>query len=258
MQALSSHSNRGLSALAERQMRNWAIDLQTRQRVAEERELTEVQPLIHPYIAISREAGCNASALAAAVAEKCGWKLLDRELLDYMAEHERLSRMALEFVDEKSASWFHEMFGTWLDRQLVSQAEYVSRLGKLLLLQAQHENTVFVGRGAHFMLPRESGLVVRVIAPLKMRIQNIAEWRHCTEHEAKAFVETTDYNREQFVQRYFHHDLRDPHLYDLIINLAHIPRSQAIELIVDAAKHHEQRAHFSASRRASASSVLKV
>jgi hypothetical protein len=163
---------------------------------------------------------------------------LDSELLDYMAEHDHLSRLALEFVDERAVSWFHEMFGTWLDKQLVSQAEYVSRLGKLLLLAAQHESTVFVGRGAHFMLPRDRGIAVRIIAPIKQRIHNIMDLRQCREREAKDFIERTDRGREQFVERYFHRDVSDPHLYDLMINLGYIPRAEAVDLIVAAVERH--------------------
>jgi|tagenome__1003787_1003787.scaffolds.fasta_scaffold20896133_2 cytidylate kinase len=191
-------------------------------------------------VPVSREAGVDATSLSRAVAEKCGWQLFDRELLDYMAEHDHLSRLALEFVDERSVSWFHEMFSTWLEKQLVSQAEFVSRLGKVLLLAAQHENSVFVGRGAQFMLPREHGLAVRIIAPLAMRVRKIMEHRQCSEREANEFIETTDRGRAAFVQRYFHHAVADPHLYDLMINLAHIPREDAVDLIVSEAKRHEQ------------------
>src|SRR3954463_9256808 len=211
--------NRTMSLAAERQMRNWALDMQIKQRVASEREHIQVNDFIHPYVFVSREAGVDATSLSRAVAEKCGWKLFDRELLDYMAEHDHLSRLALEFVDERAVSWFHEMFGTWLEKQLVSQAEYVSRLGKILLLQAQDESSVFVGRGAQFMLPRERVLRVRVIAPIKQRIRTIMNLRACGEREAREYIETTDREREQFVQRYFHHDLSDPHLYNLVINL---------------------------------------
>jgi len=222
-------------------MRNWAIELQTQQRLAEERELTHVPQLIHPYIVISREAGTDASGLAHEVGAKCGWKVLDSELLDYMAEHDHLSRFALDFVDERAVSWFHEMFGKWLEKQLISQAEYVGRLGRLVLLAAQHESTIFVGRGVQFLLPRDRGLIVRIIAPAEQRIRCVSQKRQCNEHEAKEFIEATDYGREQFVQRYFHHNVAEPHLYDLIINLAHIPRDEAVDLVVTQVKRHQQR-----------------
>jgi cytidylate kinase len=128
------------------------------------------------------------------------------------------------------------MFGKWLDDQLISQVEYVSRLGRVVLLAAQHESTVFVGRGAQFMLPREVGVAVRIIAPRKERIHRIMEKRRCTEREAKAFVDNTDFARAHFVQRYFHHDVADPQLYDLVVNLAHLPRDAAVGLIAEECK----------------------
>lgn len=228
--------NHAVSDVAERQMRHWALDLQTRQQIAVERAHTNVPQLIQPYIAISREAGVDAAELAAAIAASCGWKVLDRELLDYLAEHENLSRLALEFVDERTVSWFHEMFGKWLEQQLVSQAEYVSRLGRLVLLAAQHESSIFVGRGVQFMLPRQRGLVVRFIAPLKQRVECLRNRKGCDEREAKRLVAEIDDNRAQFVQRYFHHDIASPHLYDLVINLAHVPREEAAELVATTAK----------------------
>lgn len=252
MRTSTTHSNRGQSELAERQMRNWVLELQTQQRLAEERELTQVQQLIHPYVVISREAGINAGGIAQAVAASCGWRALDSELLDFLAEHDHLSRLALDFVDERAVSWFHEMFGKWLDKQLVSQAEYVSRLGKIALLAAQYESTVFVGRGVQFMLPRECGLAVRIVAPAKVRIQSIMDRRQCNEREAKDFIEATERGREQFVRRYFHHDTSNPHLFDLVINLAHIPREEAIEMISGAARRLAKRTLTAAAGRASA------
>jgi cytidylate kinase len=138
----------------------------------------------------------------------------------------------MEIVDEKTASWFHEIFGKWLNERLVSQAEFVHRLGKVVLLAAQHESTVFVGRGAQFILPRESGVAVRLIAPRKQRLARIMEIRGCTRHEAERFIDEMDKGRADFVKRYFHHDVADPHLYDLVINLEHTSREGAVDLIL--------------------------
>jgi cytidylate kinase len=142
-------------------------------------------------------------------------------------------------------SWFRETFGKWLDEQLVSQAEYVSRLGKLVLLAAQHESTVFVGRGVQFILPRENGVAVRIIAPRKERVQRVQEQRQCTRHEAERFVDHTDNDRSEFVRRYFLHDVADPRLYDLVINLQHVSREAAIDII---AGECQRRAHAATQR----------
>jgi cytidylate kinase len=227
-------------------MRTWALQLQSQQQLEDERRTPAVRELIHPYLAISRETGVNAREIAAAVASRCGWKLFDRELLDYLAEHNHLSRIALDFVDERTVCWFHEVFGKWLDSQLVSQAEYVSRLGRLVLLAAQHESTVFVGRGVQFILPRDRGVAVRLVAPRKQRVECITAQRQCSPKEAERFIDETDSGREHFVRRYFHRDVADSHLYDLVINLEHVPREAAVDLIVgECARIPERKAAIS-------------
>ena len=231
MGVTSSSRDRGLSQVAERQMRSWAHQLQLQQRQSPQGTPQIVSRLIHPYVSLSRETGANGGALAERVASLLKWKVLDRELLDYMAERFNLSRTSLEFVDETVASWFHEMFGKWLDERLVSQAEYVRRLGRMVLLAAQCESTVFVGRGVQFMLPSEAGFAVRIIAPKKMRVDHIMELHGCDHHEAEKYVDETDRGREQFVQRYFHRDTTDPHLYALVTNLEFLSMDDAAGLI---------------------------
>jgi len=221
-----------MSEFAERQMRTWALRLESLQRLEEQRAAAQPQQFIHPYIAISREAGADAGEIAKTVAARLEWKILDRELLDYMAEQNHWSRIALEYVDERTASWFHDTFGKWLDEKIVSQAEYVHRLGQVVLVAAHHESTVFVGRGAQFILPREAGLAVRVIGPKKQRIECIVGRRQCNQQEAEKFIDETDKGRADFVRRYFHHDVADPQLYDLVVNLEHTSRDAAAELIL--------------------------
>jgi cytidylate kinase len=211
-------------------MRIWALDLEAKKRLEEERAVP--QQLIYPYIAISRETGVNAREFADLVAKKLGWKVFDRELLDYMAEHYHWSNVALDYVDEKTASWFHETFGKMLDEQIVTQAEYVSRLGKLVLLAAQHESHVFVGRGVQFILPKDRGLTVRILAPKNERIKRVMERRNCSQADAERFIDETDKGRAAFVRRYFQHDVSDPRLYDLVINLEHTSRDAALNLLV--------------------------
>lgn len=233
--------SRELSEAAEHQMRAWALRMESQQRLEEDTAKAPAKQLIKPYVAISREAGVDASEIAEAIAYKCGWTVLDRELLDYMVQQYHWSRIAIDYVDERTVSWFHETFGKWLDEQLVTQAEFVHRVGKIVLLAAQHESMVFVGRGSQFILPREVGLAVRVIAPRKQRVQRIMVRRKCNRRDAEKFVDDTDKGRADFVQRYFRRDVADPHLYDLVINLEHMPRQVAVELIANEATRLSKR-----------------
>jgi hypothetical protein len=232
MGTMTSSRSHELSKFAERQMRTWALGMETQRQLERQRAAASPQQLIYPYVAISRETGVDAGEIAQLVGSKGTLKVFDRELLDYMIEHYHWSRIALEYVDERTVSWFHDTFGKWLDSQLVGQPEYVSRLHKIVLMAAQHETTVFVGRGAQFILPSERGLTVRIIAPKKQRINRIVERRQCSSSDAERFIDETDKGRADFVRQYFHHDVGDPHLYDLVINLSHRSRDAAADLIL--------------------------
>ncbi|MFO0948203.1 MAG: cytidylate kinase family protein [Planctomycetota bacterium] len=61
-------------------------------------------------VTISREAGLDGAALGEEIASRLGWEMLDRQLLDYMAQKYKLPRDMLEFVDETSANWLYDYF----------------------------------------------------------------------------------------------------------------------------------------------------
>jgi cytidylate kinase len=226
-------SNKISAKAAEHQMRQWALGLEIRHRREDERATRNVSDQIHPFVSISREAGAGGEEIGTLVGQRLGWKVVDREILDYIAEKYNLSRYMLDVVDENTCNWMRETFGKWLDSQLVTQSEYVVHLGQIALLAAQHANTVFIGRATQFTLPREKGLVVRIISPLKMRVLETARQRNLTHEAAREIVDEVDKHRQEFIKHYFHKDVTDPHLYDLVINRQHYSMECAVDLIVD-------------------------
>jgi cytidylate kinase len=217
---------------AEHRMRQWAIGLEINERIAREVAVKQLPEQVHPYIYISREAGAGAGTIARLVCEQLGWDVLGRELLDCMANQFHLEKGMVEFVDEKTTSWLLDVFGKWLDRQVVTESEYVTHLGQVVLMAARHASTVFVGRGAQFLLPRHRGLAVEIVAPLPQRIERIMRRDGLSRDDARRHLERTDRERREFVREHFHHDVSDPHLYDLVINLEHLAPEDAAELIV--------------------------
>ncbi|RIK87664.1 MAG: hypothetical protein DCC67_01710 [Planctomycetota bacterium] len=227
--------SRELSGKAEQQMRTWALALELTPPPKPSGK-TPLASLIKPYIALSREAGVDAAEIAQVVATELHWKVLDREMVDYIADQHNWSRVSVESVDERQSSWFHDTLGKWLDSKLVSQVEYVRGLGRIVALAAQRESVVFVGRGAQFILPRDAGLTVRLVAPKKARLQHLAQCANCSEHEAEKMLEEVDRGRADFVRRYFHRDIADASVYDLVVNLEHFTNEQAAGLIIEASR----------------------
>jgi cytidylate kinase len=189
---------------------------------------------IGPYLTISREAGAGGSHIARLVGEAIGWDVLDRKLLECVAEICQTSPAVLELVDETTTNWVTEIFGNLLNPASVTQMQYVCRLSRVILMTARAGKVIYVGRGAQFVLPRERGLSVRIVAPQKYRVQQIMERRHLSFEEAGDYVVKTDAGRQDFVRQYFHHDVPDSHLFDLVLNVKKLGPERTAHLIAEA------------------------
>jgi cytidylate kinase len=216
-----------VAPIAERQIRRWAMSLR-----AEERRVPGQLPgAVHPFVAISREAGAGGAEIGRLVAARLGCDCLGNQLLTCMAEQYGLPEGLLHLVDETTSGWLHETVRLWLDRRAITQDEYVMHLGQLLVLATRQGSAVFVGRGAQFLLPRERGLAVRIVAPLERRIARAMERRKLGREAATAHVRDTDEGRMSFVRRHFHADVADPRVYDLVVNLEYLDREAAAEVV---------------------------
>jgi cytidylate kinase len=65
-----------------------------------------------------------------------------------------------------------------------------------------------------------------------MRIKRIREKRQCSEGEARKYILETDQGRRDLIKHHFNREIGDPHLYDLVLNLAHMSLESAADLIV--------------------------
>jgi cytidylate kinase len=225
---------RAIAPIAERQVRRWAMRLESEERIAPDRMVARLPGMIHPYVAISREAGAGGGEVGHAVAAQLGCECLDNELLTYVAKRYGLPEGLLRLVDETASTWLHETVRLWLDRRAITQDEYVMHVGQLMLLAARESTAVFVGRGAQFVLPRDRGLAVRLIAPVEQRIARTMERRKLARDDAAARVRETDAGRALLVRRQFRADIADPRLYDVVLNLEHLEHGAAADVIVTA------------------------
>ncbi len=222
----------GILAAAERRMRAWAMTEEIAHRTIETHGPSRMRPQLGRFISLSREVGAGGSELAACLGEKLGWEVLDRNLLDQVAERYRLSKPMLELVDETTANWAFDILGTWVDRKLISHEKYMVHLARVILARARRGDVVFVGRGAQFLLPRDHGLAVRIIADEKYRLSRIMAQENLDETTARHWMEEAERGRNEFVQRFFRRDPNDPHLYDLVIRVDRIGVEAAATLII--------------------------
>jgi cytidylate kinase len=185
-------------------------------------------------IALSRESGANGPAVARAVAERLGWEVYDRELLQHVAQEMGLRAQLLESVDERRKGWLRECLEAFASAPAVSEGAYVRHLVEALLALAAHWACVFVGRGAAQVLPAATTLRVRLVGPEGERVEGIRQRFGISREDAARWVAMTEAERGRFVRDHFHKDPADPRLYDLVLNSSRFSAGECAGLIVEA------------------------
>jgi cytidylate kinase len=185
-------------------------------------------------IALSREAGANGTAVGQEVGTRLGWPVYDHELLERIAQDMGVHTRLLESVDERRVSWLLEAFEGLMSVPYASESGYVHRLVKTVLALGNHGECIIVGRGAALILPAQTTLRVRLIAPLKNRSAAMSKRLGVPELEATRQLEALDRDRNTFVRDHFFKDPADPRHYDLVLNFARFDVAGCAELIVDA------------------------
>ena len=230
----STREDPRILAAAERRMKEWAMTEEIAHRTMQTHAAHAARPRLGPYISISREVGAGGSRLGELLGRKLGWEVVDRNVLDQMAERYHLSKPMLELVDESPYNWAFDVLGTWIDPKIISHEKYIVHLARVVLNRAQQGNVIFVGRGAQFLLPREHGLAVRIIADEKYRLAYVMQRGNRDEAAARRLMEKVERGRNELAQQYFRSNLNDPHLYDLVIRVDRIGLEAAADLIIAA------------------------
>lgn len=220
-----------VTGVSERQMRCWELTSEVQDRVDDERVSAPAVEPVQPYIALARQCCAGGREIAAIAAEKLSLELLDKQILEHIAVKYGWSEEMLDAVDERSQHWLVEAFGQVVNQHVISQSSYVCGMRRIVRVAARKTRCVIVGRGAHYLLPRHRGLVVWVIAPLRSRVPRAMERWGLSAPQARKQIEKVDSDRRRFVQRNFHRDLRDPLLYDVVVNTEQSSLQEAATLI---------------------------
>jgi len=190
------------------------------------------EQLLGPCLFVSRETGAGGGEIARRAAERLNWHLLDKEILDQLSSQYGTSRVMLDVIDEKKIDWLADILNGWVEGNGFSQLAHVHRLHRLFVAAARQGSVVIIGRGARFMLPRQTGFSVRIIAPLHERVNRIVARRGVSSREARAYIERMDKQRDGFLKKYFHHDVTNPHLHDLVINTEQLGDESSLNLLL--------------------------
>ena len=173
---------------------------------------------ITPAICFSRKIGAGALEIADLLAEKIYYRVVDRELLEHMAKDKDLSRKTVEFFDERYPGKMSELASMLFGEKSFIMSEYVKNLIRAVFTFANMGSSIFVGRGAHLILPRDRVLAVRIICSNEYRIARLADMFDVEETEAEKLLHQIDQEQRSFFKKAFGRKDASPYEFDLVIN----------------------------------------
>jgi cytidylate kinase len=187
-------------------------------------------------VAVSREAGARGGTIAAAVGRKLGWQIYDQELLEYATNESPLHQELIDGLSPIARQWVDTRLDQLLREQSISQNPSVMEMVRAVLTLGARGNSVLVGRGAGTVLPNQTTLNVRIVAPLADRIAYMSQWLRLTVEEATERIRQRDTQWADFLGVHFHKAPGELYSYDLILNSSLLGEDVCTALIVQAVR----------------------
>ncbi|MBV9775223.1 MAG: cytidylate kinase-like family protein [Gemmatimonadetes bacterium] len=195
-----------------------------------------------PVITISRQLGAGGQAVATLLAEQLGWRLLDRALVERIAEELEVAPEDVEECDERVES-FVERLGAYLAEGFpevlptpvlrpVSPERTARSVRRIVGALVEEEPAVVVGHGAQCILQGQPGTMhVFLHAPLHVRVARAMERYRIGEREATERIRRSDGDRKRYVREHFERDWLDACLYHLCLDTGSVGVEGAVDLI---------------------------
>jgi cytidylate kinase len=187
-------------------------------------------------VAVSRETGSRGIVIARQTAKKLGWAYYDQERLEFLGEQQHLHAELHGNLDEAQRQWVQTRLEAIDRADPLKDKESIRELARVILALGVRGEVVFLGRGAGCILPPESTLCVRIVAPLTDRISFLAQLERLTPSQAREQVELRDQRRADFVANHFQRSPGDLCQFDLLLNSSQLGEEAATQLVVAAAK----------------------
>jgi hypothetical protein len=175
-----------------------------------------------PTICFSRKIGGGALEVADILAGKLGYSVVDREILEYIAGKAKLSQKTVGIFDERYPGKLAEFLSLAFGEKAFIKSDYTRHLFGAVFSIAGLGHTIFVGRGAHLLLPRDRVLAVRIICSKEHRVKKLAGILGVEEKEAEEKLEQIDKGQRAFFKRVYGRKNASPYEFDLVINRDYI------------------------------------
>jgi cytidylate kinase len=187
-------------------------------------------------IALSRESGGRGGTIGRLVGKRLGWQVYDQELLEYMSQDTVARQGLCDNLTPACLAWVDGRLAELQQSVGLEQDEAILNLARLVLTLGAQGEVVLIGRGTGCILPRQTTLSVRVVAPLPERVAYMSQWLRLTTAEAAEKVRLRDQQRAEFVTKHFRRSPADVYQYDLMLNSSLLGEEACADLLAQAAQ----------------------
>ena len=198
-------------------------------------------------VTVAREYGSGGARIAQLLAGRLGWKLLDRCLVEKIAETARIEPQLAEKFDERPDPWLDRLAEVfWQSPGLRGyigghvpgrfDGEVAAHLTRRVIEEAAEiGDCVIVGRASQCVLQqREDAFHVFVYAPRAERLARVLRRdARQSKAEAEKKLVAEDESRAAYVRDHFGEDWQNRHLYHLMISSS-LGEKEAVSIILSA------------------------
>ena len=215
-----------IDAIVNRQLLRW--ELERKKADEEKRE----RPTLPRIVTVSRQLGSRGSYFAERLAEKLGYQILHREVIDAICRSSGYRKRIVESLDQKFRGYLEVTVESLFTGESVDHGDYYRYLFGTVLSMSRLGGVVLLGRGGSFILGPNRGFHMRFVAPRERRIENLIRYTGVSADEAAAKIEKSDAERKELIAKLFHSDNDDARHYDMVVNTAFVDVGDLLDTTV--------------------------
>lgn len=197
-------------------------------------------------VTISRQYGSGGGEIAARLAARLGWRLIDHEVIVEVARRLGVTENDAALRDERAEGFVDQVLHgfrsvdpaplsllSYPDPLTAPEAhDYIAALREAVLGAVVAGQAVIVGRGGQAILHgRRDTLHLRIVAPLEQRIDYVSRREALDREAAQRRIQKKDHDRQRYLWVTHARRVEDTNLYDLIINTGILDLDSCVDLI---------------------------
>jgi cytidylate kinase len=175
-------------------------------------------------ITLSRQLGSLGFETAKLLAPRLGYRLVWRDLINQAARRAGAPDVALAMIDELN------LLG--LKPHPDDIQAYLQAVKVVMLELAEAGNVIIVGRAGQILLADyPHTLHVRMVAPVNLRVERLAQRLGISAEAARAQIDASDRYHQNYFKRFYKIPWDGQGLYDLILNTEKMSPADAADII---------------------------